>query len=159
MKDMKNKMLLLSLFMSIVFLGINSAAQAQQTKEAASFHGAKAVKSEYRAVFELNSGDDKDIRGTLRNMSNILRDPRLKGKIQLELVAHSGGIVTFMKKNDYSSLLKKLVEQGVILSACENTMRERDIDKSEILPFVSFVPSGVGELVIRQQQGWAMVHP
>lgn len=156
---MKMKMLLLSLGMSLVFLGMNTSVEAQQTENAAAFKGAEAIKNEYKVIFELNTDNDKHIKGTLRNIKNILRDPRLKGKIKVELVCHSGGIQTLMKKNNYKSLLTKLVEQGVILAACKNTMRERDIDKSEILPFVSFVPSGVGELVIRQQQGWAMLHP
>lgn len=149
----------LMMIMSISILGLSFNTQAQQTKDAAAFHGAKAVKKEYKAIFELNSDDDKVIRGTLRNMAHVLDDPRIKGKIQLELVAHSGGIVSLLKGNDYGDILKKLVDQGVIIAACENTLKGKDISKSALLPFVSTVPSGVGELIIRQQQGWAIVHP
>ena len=146
---------MLTLFVS----GITSPVQAQQHKNPASFHGAEAVKKEYKAVFELNSNDDKVISGTLRNMANVLKDPRLKDKVKLELVAHSGGIAVYMKDGKYGPQLKKLTEQGVILAACENTMNRKGISKSALFPFVSTVPSGVGELIIRQQQGWAILHP
>jgi intracellular sulfur oxidation DsrE/DsrF family protein len=47
----------------------------------------------------------------------------------------------------------------MILAQCENTLKERKIDKTELFDFISFVPSGNGEIIIRQQQGWAVVHP
>ncbi len=156
---MKKNSVLYGLVFSLSILSAAFTAGAQQTTGAADFHGAEAVKNEYKAVYQLNSGNDKVIRATLRNMNNALHDPRLEGKLKLELVAHSGGIAVFLKKNDYGPLLKALADQGVILAACENTLRERNIDRSELLPFVSFVPSGNGELIIRQQQGWAIIHP
>lgn len=77
----------------------------------------------------------------------------------LELVAHSGGIIIFLKDSPYKATLEKLVDQRVIMAACENKLREKDISKQRILPLASFVPSGNGELIIRQQQGWAIIHP
>jgi uncharacterized protein len=52
-----------------------------------------------------------------------------------------------------------LQEQGVILAMCENTMRERKLSREQMLQFISYVPSGNGELIIRQQEGWAIIHP
>lgn len=156
---MNKKNILYGMVFCLCTMTLTFNTQAQQTRQAAAFHGATAVKKSYKAVFQLNSGEDKVIRATLRNMNNALHDPRLEGKLTLELVAHSGGIAVFLKKNAYGPMLQKLAEQGVILAACENTLRERQINKSELLPFVSYVPSGNGELIIRQQQGWAIIHP
>lgn len=55
--------------------------------------------------------------------------------------------------------LQGLQGKGVILAQCENTLRERKISKDELWPFISFVPSGNGEIIIRQYHGWAVVHP
>ena len=33
------------------------------------------------------------------------------------------------------------------------------MSKDELLPLISYVPSGNGELIIRQAQGWSLVHP
>ncbi len=123
------------------------------------FHGAVADQDSYKVIYQLNSDDDKVIKGTLRNIMNSLDDPRLKGKLEVELVAHSGGVAVFMKSNPYEAQLKALQDRGVILAECENTMRERKIERSELFDFISYVPSGNGELIIRQQQGWAVIHP
>ncbi len=88
-----------------------------------------------------------------------MNDPRLKRKLEVELVAFSGGWEVFNKDNSYGEKLLELKKKGVILAQCENTLEERKIPKSQILPFVSFVPSGNGELIIRESQGWAIVKP
>lgn len=119
----------------------------------------KHGKKEYHALYQLNSDDDKTIRGTLRNIRNALEDPRLKGRLTIELVAHSGGIVVYRKDHPYEALLKELQAKGVILEGCENTLREKNISKEELFPFIKYTPSGNGELIIKQQEGWAYVHP
>lgn len=125
----------------------------------ADFHGASADLAHYRVVYQVNDSDDKRIRGALKNIENALADPRLAGKLEVELVAHSGGVAVFRKDQPYKELLLSLQKKGVILAECENTMRERKITKDELWPFISYVPSGNGEIIIRQQQGWAIVHP
>ncbi len=133
--------------------------QQAAVRSAAAFTGAKARKKHYKAVYQLNTDDPKIIEGALRNIRNALNDPRLKGKLTIELVAYSGGWEVFNKDNDYGKQLLELKKQGVILAQCHNTLEERHIPTSQLLPFVSIVPSGNGELIIRQAEGWAIVKP
>ena len=123
------------------------------------FTGAVADKAAYKVVYQLDSDDPKLIKMTLRNMRNALEDPRLKGKLQMELVAFAGGVTVFRKDQPYEAELLTLKEKGVILAQCLNTIKERNISKEELFPFISYVPTGNGELIIRQAQGWALVHP
>jgi len=139
-------------------LHVVSRAQAP-IAQAASFTGAKAVKKHYYAVYQLNTSDDKIIKMTLRNIANALEDPRLKGKLSVELVAFADGWQVFNKDNSYGEALQNLQKKGVILAECHNTLRERNIPESQLLPFVSLVPSGNGELIIRQADGWSIVKP
>ena len=44
---------------------------------------------------------------------------------------------------------------GVIFNACENTMNKYGIRKDMLIPSVSSVPSGVAELVMKQEEGWS----
>jgi len=74
-------------------------------------------------------------------------------------VVHGGGVAVFKKDSPYEEQLRSLQAKGAILAECENTLRERNISKDELFDFISFVPSGNGEIIIRQQQGWAIVHP
>ncbi len=132
---------------------------AQSTTDPATFHGATANLKSYKALYILNSSDEKKIKGTLRNINNALEDPRLKGKLEVELVAFGDGVEVFKKTSHYDTLLTNLQKKGVLLAQCENTIRERKISKDTLLSFISYVPSGNGEIIIRQYQGWATVHP
>ena len=144
------------LFVAIHFSFVSFAQTNEQTK---AFHGAEASGKEYKALYILNESDDKKIRAVIRNINNALEDPRLKGKLQVELIAFGDGVALYKKSNRYDTLLTVLQSKAVILAQCENTMRERKISKDELWPFVSYVPSGNGEIIIRQYQGWAVVHP
>ncbi|TDE09193.1 DsrE family protein [Dyadobacter psychrotolerans] len=148
-----------SLLFAIAMLFSIGASAQDKAVNPSEFHGAVADKKFYKVVYQLNSDDDKIIKATMKNMMNALEDPRLKGKLQAELVVHGGGVAVFKKTNPYEIQLKALQAKGVILAECENTLRERNISKDELFDFISFVPSGNGEIIIRQQQGWAIVHP
>ena len=122
-------------------------------------NGGNADQAAYKVVYQLDSDDHKLIKTTLRNMKNALEAPRLKGKLQMKLVAYGGGTDVFRKAQPYEPELLALKEKGVVLAQCLNTMKERNISKEELCPFISYVPTGNGELIIRQTQGWAIVHP
>ncbi|NQX43394.1 hypothetical protein SAMN05421820_11728 [Pedobacter steynii] len=150
---MKHLTFILCIFLFSAFL---KPAMAQDKSV---FTGAKATMKHYKALYVLNSGEEKKINGTLRNIKNALEDPRLKGKLELELIVFGDGVAVYHKNSSYEPALKLLQSKGVILAQCENTLKERKIEKSELFDFISFVPSGNGEIIIRQQQGWAVVHP
>lgn len=134
-------------------------AYSQAAQPPPVFHGAEAHLDAYKALYVLDESDDKKIKMVLRNISNALEDPRLKGKLDVELVAFGDGVALFKQSNHYDTLLLKLQSKGVLLAQCENTIRERKIGKEELWPFISYVPSGNGEIIIRHYQGWAIVHP
>lgn len=125
----------------------------------AAFTGATATLDSYKALYVVNSSDDKRVKSALRNIRNALNDPRLKGKLEVELIVFGDGVEIYRKESPYRTALEGLKEKGVILAQCENTLKERGIGKSELYSFVSFVPSGNGEIIIRQHQGWAVVYP
>lgn len=141
-----------------LLFSLNVVAQEKQNVSKP-FHGAIAVKKIYKVVYQLNTEDDKKIAATLKNINNALQDPRLSGKLKVELVVHGGGVVAFKKGSAYEQQLLELQKKGVLLAQCENTLKERNIEKDELYSFISFVPSGNGELIIRQSEGWAILHP
>ena len=127
--------------------------------KAASYAGAPATQKHYRAVYQLDSSDPKLINQTLHNMKNALDDPRLKGKLELELVVFSGGTVVFKKNQPYEADVLALQQAGVILAQCANSLKAYKLTKDDMLPYISIVPTGNGELIIRQAEGWVLVHP
>ena len=127
--------------------------------KAASYAGAPATQKHYRAVYQLDSSDPKLINQTLHNMKNALEDLRLKGKLELELVVFSGGTVVFRKDQSYEADVLALQQAGVILAQCQNSLKAYKLTKEDMLPYISIVPTGNGELIIRQADGWVLVHP
>ena len=140
-----------------MLITVASAGFAQTTS--AAFTGAQATLKNYKALYVINSGDEKKITGTLRNLKNALDDPRLKGKLDVELIAFGDGVAVYQKSGTFEKTLLELQSRGVVLAQCENTVRERHIDKNTLFDFIGYVPSGNGEIIIRQYQGWAVVHP
>ena len=138
----------------------STAAFAQaQTTPVGAFRGAPATKAHYYAAYQLNTDDSTKIVSTLKNIQNALSDPRLKGKLDLELVVHGSGLAVYRKDKPYEKMIADLQKQGVLLAMCENTMRAYKVSHDELFPFVNYVPSGNGELIIREQEGWAIIHP
>lgn len=120
---------------------------------------AKANKKQYNALYVINESDENKIKAIIRNVGNALEDPRLKGKLQVELLAFGGGVEMFKKDNSYELLLTTLKDKGVIMVMCENTLKEKKISKSELFDFVNYTPSANGEIILRQYEGWAVVKP
>ncbi|MGE7775925.1 DsrE family protein [Chitinophaga sp. NPDC101104] len=153
--------------LAMLFLGFGlcmGTAMAQQEnspvlQKNAAYTGAKANGKKYRVVYQLDSNEPKIIEKTIRNINNALTDPRLAGKLEVELVAFSGGTDAYLLSGKYLEPIKALAEKGVIVAQCSNTLRERKIDRNLLFDFIALIPSGNGELIIRQAEGWAVIKP
>ena len=130
-----------------------------QTSAPSTFHGAEAKLKSYRALFILDQSDPQKMEMILHNIKNSLDDPRLEGKLKVELVAFGNGVELYRKSNHMDTLLLPLLKKGVIFAECENTMKMKKITRDQLWPFVSYVPSGNGEIIIRESQGWVGIHP
>lgn len=152
--------------LTIIFLSIFllSTVVKAQTIDASieknrTFTGAKATKKMYHAIYQLDNADTKIIEKAIRNINNALTDPRLAGKIEIELIAFGGGTDAYMSGGKYEADLKALVQKGVIVAQCNNTLKERKITRDQLYNFIAIVPSGNGELIIRQAEGWSVIKP
>jgi uncharacterized protein len=122
--------------------------------------GAQPTKAAYGVIFQVDQGGQGAIKKTLNNIKNILNDPRFKGrKLRVELIANSRGFAVYVKGNGFEKELQQLKADGVELAQCANTLRELHVDQHNLYGFITVVPSGMGEIVIREAQGWAYIHP
>lgn len=152
----------ITLALCILFGSLSLTSMAQESKILTNkdYHGAVAKKKSYKAIYQLDSNDPKTITKAIRNINNVLKDPRLKGKIEIELITFSGGTEAYLKKNsEYEQPLKDLISKGVIVAQCLNSLEERKLTKDELFDFVAYVPSGNGELIIRANEGWVIIKP
>ncbi len=110
----------------------------------------------HRVVFQMNMPSDSWTQ-LLGNVGNVQKAFGAEG-LQIEIVFYGKGVTALLKTNkEYEERLKKLSEQGVILGACQNSMRQRNITSADIFPFSTEVDSGVAELVRKQEAGWTYI--
>lgn len=143
------------LFLATAFIAVKHLAQQTISEHPV----AKATKKHYNALYVINESDENKIKAIIRNVGNALEDPRLKGKLEVELLAFGGGVEMFKKDNSYELALTALKNKGVVMVMCENTLKEKKIAKSELFDFVNYTPSANGEIILREYEGWAVVKP
>jgi len=150
------KKLIFALFTCFTLCGVNHGwAQTQKQP----IEGAEATKSHYKALYYLDDSDAGRIAMTLRNMKSAMEDPRLAGKVEIELVVFGPGVAVYKKGSEYEGSLKELLSKGVDLRMCNNTMIHGNISRDSLYPFIKYVATGNGEIIIRGADGWVVIHP
>ncbi len=70
-------------------------------------------------------------------------------------MVHGKAINLLVKDKTYlANDIAGLTNEGVVFVACENTMRKYKIEKADLLIEAKTVPSGVVEVILKQEQGW-----
>jgi uncharacterized protein len=107
----------------------------------------------YKVVIQLTSGDTAVHRSTIKQIHNMLAGAP---NSQIEVVCHNQGISFLVSAKTFQAQkIKELSSKGVVFAACENTMRDRNINREELLTEATTVPSGVIEVVKKQRKKWA----
>jgi intracellular sulfur oxidation DsrE/DsrF family protein len=118
------------------------------------FVQAQNAKTIHQIVIQLNTADTSAWSSTIGNVKNIQKI--WNTNLQIEVVVHGKAIDFLVKdKTHLAKEIEALTKEGIQFSACENTMRKHGIDKSAILSFAQTVPSGVVEVISKQEQGWS----
>jgi len=113
--------------------------------------------AKHKVVFQMNVADNDSWNQLLGNIGNARRAFEKDG-IQIEVVFYGKGITALLKTNTaFEERLKKAAAEGVVLGACQNTMRLRKITSQDIFPFATEVDSGVAELIRKQEAGFAYI--
>ena len=130
----------------ILFFSLNLFAQTPASSSTAT----------HRVVLQLSSNDTlvwKGIMNNIKNLKNAWGDSLL-----IEVVVHGPGIeFLVMGKTTQQEKIAYFKSKGVVFAACENTMRDRNISKENMIPEAGFVKSGVVEIILKQEQGWSYI--
>ena len=108
-------------------------------------------------VVHLDEDDQTKQSDVLRNVRNLLE--ALDDGSPIELVVHGGGISAALAASPLVEHLQKLINRGVLVAVCNNTMQAKEVSADELIVGAHVVPSGVAELVLRQREGWAYLRP
>ena len=109
----------------------------------------------HRIVMQLVSGDTLVHKGLMRQLRNMLE---AAPTLHMEVVCHGPGMDMLMSdRSIVADKVKHFSERGIVFLACENTIKERDLDRSKVLPEAGFVKAGIIHIVERQEQGWSYI--
>jgi hypothetical protein len=115
-----------------------------------------ATPAKHRVVFQMNMPSES-WNQLLGNVGNIQKSFGADN-VQIEVVFYGKGLTALLKTNkEYEERLKKLAADGVVLGACQNSMRLMKVTGDDIFPFSTQVDSGVAELVRKQEAGWTYI--
>ena len=139
--------------------GFLAAGVAMGGTLAASHAGAQPAKGapKHKVVFELNTPAPSGWNQLFHNLDNILKIFGSEG-VQVEVVFFGKGLQMLLKENsEYADRLKEASDKGVVLAACQNSMRAAKVTTEDLFPFAAQVDSGVAELVRKQEAGWSYI--
>lgn len=110
----------------------------------------------HHVVFALTSGDEMDWKITLGNLRNLVAATTPEGS-QIEVVAYGPGLSFVKKGSSAEEEITALEAKQVHFVACENSMRMQHVTPADLIAGVGTVPSGIVEVVTRQEQGWSYI--
>jgi intracellular sulfur oxidation DsrE/DsrF family protein len=112
-------------------------------------------KGGHKIIFQCSTPDTMAQKALMKQLGNILSvEPNTK----IEIVCHGPGLNMLVDdKSVVKDKIKSFSDKGVIFNACEFSMKERNVDKSQITSNVSFVSAGILYIVSKQEQGWSYI--
>jgi intracellular sulfur oxidation DsrE/DsrF family protein len=123
---------------------------------------AKANIAPDKVVYHINDTGAQAV-AALRNIGNHLE---VNPKAKIVVVTHAQGVDFLMggakdrNGNPYNVRVEELKAQGIQFDVCEITLRNRKMTRSQFIPEVTFVPSGVAEITrLQQREGYAYLRP
>ena len=111
-----------------------------------------------KVVIQVSTNDPATWNLALNNAKNIQKDLG-KDNADIEIVAFGPGISMLKEESEVANRIVEAVDSGVQVMACQNTMRNQKLNKEDMNGKVGYVPSGVVEIIQRQQQGYAYLRP
>jgi intracellular sulfur oxidation DsrE/DsrF family protein len=135
--------------LALLALGAVLPAAAQEKKKSS---------AKQRVVIQVSDNDPAKWNLALNNARNIQAELG-KDNVAVEIVAFGPGLEMMKAESKVADRLAAALDSNVGLLACENTMQNAKVDKTDVYGGVKFVPAGVTHIMKRQREGWAYIRP
>ncbi len=110
-----------------------------------------------RVIFQATENDLDRWNLILNNVRNL--QSAVGADADVEVVAYGPGIQLLKAGSPLAARISEARRDRVRVVACQNTMANNQLTTADMLPDIGYVPSGVVEVMRRQQQGYAYVRP
>ncbi|MDF9797904.1 intracellular sulfur oxidation DsrE/DsrF family protein [Catalinimonas alkaloidigena] len=137
----------------ILFIAFTSTVMSTNAQQTAKEQVVDTKK--HQVVMQVTQGDSLFQLSVISQLKNI---KKALPKAEIEVVCHSQGLPMLVKnQTKVAKHIEELSQQNVTFAACENTMQRHKIKKSDLLPQATTVPSGLVEIILKQEAGWSYV--
>jgi uncharacterized protein len=130
-----------------------SVSALAESPAATTAHAAK-----HKVIVQVSDSDPQKWQLALNNIANIQKDLG-QADVDIELVAYGPGIGMLKLDSKVADRIKDAIAAHVRVNACQNTMRGQRLTKNDMLPDIGYVPSGVVEIIKRQEEGYSYLRP
>ena len=111
---------------------------------------------QHRVVMQMTSKDTLVWKSLMNNIKNLKAG--WGDSVEIEVVMHGHGIeMLIAAKTTQQKKIEEFTKMGVVFVGCENTLRERNIPRESLVPEAGTVKMGIGEVIMKQEQGWSYI--
>ena len=111
-----------------------------------------------KVVYQVSEGDAAKWNLALSNAGNM-QSALGADKVDIEIVSYGPGVTLLKSDSPVAARVKEAKGNGIRVVACENTMANMKLTHADMLGDIGYVPSGVVELMRKQQEGYAYIRP
>ena len=111
-----------------------------------------------RLVIQVSDADAGKWNLALNNANNV-QHAFGANKVAIEIVAYGPGIGMLKMDSTVGNRVADAKKEGISIVACQNTMKHMKLTEADMLPNTSYVPSGVVEIIKKEQHGYAYIRP
>lgn len=112
----------------------------------------------HRIVLQVSDADPAKWNLALNNARNVQTDLGAQN-VDVEIVAYGPGLAMLRDDSKIAARLADALDKNIGLLACENTMRNTKVQRSDMYSGISYVDAGVVHIMKRQRESWAYVRP
>lgn len=111
-----------------------------------------------RVVIQVSDADSGKWNLALNNAKNV-QTAIGADKVDVEIVTYGPGIGMLKMDSVVGNRIDEAKKAGIAIVACQNTMKHMHLTDADMLPNTSYVPSGVVELIKKEEQGYSYIRP
>jgi intracellular sulfur oxidation DsrE/DsrF family protein len=120
--------------------------------------GCETLPDKQHVVIQVSEDDVKLWNLALNNAQNFQQAVG-KDQIEVEIVAFGPGLNMLKFDSEVANRLTAADKEGVMLRACGTTMKKANVTEKDLHSGAKVVPSGVVEIMNKQNQGWRYLRP
>ena len=111
-----------------------------------------------RLLIQISDENPKVWGLALSNARNVRHDLG-PDKVQIEIVVYGPAIRMLEAESDWRDRVTQVLDEGIRVIACENTMATLGLKRDDMLGGIDFVKTGLAHVMRRELEGWAYARP